>query len=251
MATCLARVKLGCTKDQDDADITRTATDVAACGQAAMAASCDDLIANILPPACQTKPGTRLNGEGCGSSLQCMSAHCEVTSGDCGTCAPQSAINGNCTSDDGCMVGLGCANGKCVTPGNLDAACNDNNPCRRNLYCSKTSNTCSTRQPAGTHCGGDPNICDVYHGAVCNQLAVQANQVCETISVAGGGSACGFAIKAPLCVLNNACSNLLGNGICPNPAMDGQACDANVHCLPPANCVSGLCRFPSVAACTK
>ena len=95
MATCVSRATLGCTKDQEDADITRTPDDIAACASALPAASCDDLIARMLPAACQTKPGTRLNGEGCGASLQCMSAHCEVTDGNCGTCAPQSAANGN------------------------------------------------------------------------------------------------------------------------------------------------------------
>jgi hypothetical protein len=53
------------------------------------------------------------------------------------------------------------------------------------------------------------------------------------------------------CVLLNTCSSPVAGGVCPNPAMDGEACNANVHCVPPASCVNGLCRFPSVAACTK
>jgi hypothetical protein len=251
MATCLSRVKLGCTKDQMDADITRTAADLATCAQAIPNASCDDLLAKMLPAACQTKPGMRLNGEGCGSSLQCASAHCEITDGTCGTCAARAAANGSCTSDDGCVAGLVCANNKCVTPGTSGMSCDDNNPCRANLNCSTTAKTCETLQPAGTACAGDHGICDVYHGAACNIFATAANQTCQTLSVATGGNPCGIVNGGlTLCVLNNGCTALV-NGVCPNPADDGAACDSNVHCLPPANCVNGLCRFPSVAACTR
>jgi hypothetical protein len=251
MPTCLARVKLGCTKDQEDADITRTPAEIVACAQALPGATCDDLLAKMVPAACQTKPGARLNGEGCGASLQCMSAHCEVTAGTCGTCAPQSAANGACTSDDGCVVGLVCANKKCVAPGGVGAACSDNNPCRGNLNCNKNTSMCETLQPAGTLCGGDPGVCDVFHGAACNVFKAQANQDCETLSVATGGNPCGIVNGGlTLCVLNNSCTALV-NGVCPNPAMDGQTCDSNVHCIPPASCSNGLCRFPSVAGCTR
>lgn len=253
MATCVSRATLGCTKDQEDADITRTPNDIAACAQALPAASCADLISKVLPAACQTKPGTRLNGEGCGAGLQCMSAHCEITDGSCGTCAPQSTANGNCTSDDGCVSGLVCANKKCVAPGDVGMACNDNAPCRGNLNCNKTSNTCETLQPAGTACGGNAGICDVFHGVICDpKLAAALNPSCVTFTVASGGSACGEVNGTPTaCVLFNTCSSPSAGGVCPNPAMDGEACNANVHCVPPASCVNGLCRFPSVAACTK
>ena len=251
MATCLDRVKLGCTKDQEDADITRTPDDIAASAQALPGATCDDLLAKVLPTACQTQPGTRLNGEGCGASLQCMSAHCEITAGNCGTCAPRSTATGTCTSDDGCVVGLVCANKKCVAPGAVGAACSDNNPCRANLNCDKNTAICETLQPAGTLCGGNAGVCDVYHGAACNVFKAQANQDCETLSVATGGNPCGIVNGGlTLCVLNNSCTALV-NGVCPNPAMDGAACDSNVHCVPPASCVNALCRLPSVAACTK
>jgi hypothetical protein len=251
MSTCLDRVKLGCTKDQEAADITRTPDDIAACAAALPAASCDDLISKVLPAACQNKPGTRLAGEGCGSSLQCVTTHCELGDTGCGTCAARAAANGNCTTDDGCTVGLVCANKKCVAPGAVGAACSDNNPCRGSLNCSTQTSMCETLQPAGTLCGGDHGVCDIYHGAACNIFKAQANQDCETLSVATGGNPCGIVNGGlTLCVLNNSCTALV-NGVCPNPAMDGQTCDSNVHCVPPASCVNGLCRFPSVASCAK
>ena len=252
--TCVTRSKLGCTMDQEITDITRTATDIVACAAAASGASCDDLLAGILPAACQPKPGTRINGQGCGSNLQCMSTLCEKPRTDCGTCAPRAAVNGDCTGDDGCTMGLVCANKKCQTPGTSGATCDANHPCRGNLYCSNNGNVCATRSGvAGTACAGDTSICDLPHGFGCNVLSM--NPSCVAVSVATGGNACGFMNGAlTLCELNNSCAGATiarPSGTCPNPAGDGQTCGDASHCLSPASCVNGLCRFPSVGSCTK
>ena len=255
MATCMARAKLGCAKEQEVPDITRTAADIAACADAAGRASCDDLLADIFPAACHAKAGTRIDGEGCGSSMQCASTHCEKPGTDCGVCAARRPVNGDCTSDDGCVVGLVCAARKCVTPGGPGSGCDDAHPCRGNLACSTSGNMCATRAPAGTACGNNPNICNIFHGVGCNIFVAQANRVCETVSVATGGKPCGLMNGAlTLCAGGNACSgaNLLTpTGYCASPAEDGQPCNADMHCLPPAACVNGLCRLPSVGSCTK
>jgi hypothetical protein len=253
MATCVERAKLGCSKEQEVPDISRTAANIVACADAASVTSCDDLLANIFPAACHIKPGVRIDGEGCGSSMQCASTHCEKPMSDCGVCAARSPVNGTCSSDDGCAVGLVCAANKCVMPGGTGAICDAARPCRGNLYCS-SAGTCAARAPVGTACGGDANICDIFHGAGCNPFAPQASRTCEMISVAKGGQACGIINSAlTLCVQGNQCAGatLLQPGVCASPAADGQACDNNVHCLPPANCVNGLCRLPSVGSCTK
>jgi hypothetical protein len=254
MATCLQRAKLGCTKEQEVTDIARTTGDIVACADAAGRATCDDLLANNFPAACQPKPGARIDGEGCGSSLQCASTHCEKPAMDCGLCAPRHPVNGDCTSDDGCVSGLVCANKKCVMPGALGAGCSDNQPCRGNLYCSTSTKVCAQRAGAGTACGGDPGICDLFHGAGCNIFAIQANQKCETLTVAAGGRPCGILNGAlTFCVQGNMCAgaSLASPGVCASPAGDGETCDNNVHCLPPANCVGGRCRLPSVGSCPK
>src|SRR6185503_2794367 len=109
----------------------RTTVDITACADAVDTASCDDLLANMFPAACRIRPGSRIDGEGCGSSLQCVSTHCEKPTLDCGVCAARHPVNGDCTSDDACLLGLVCAAQKCVTPGGLGAICNaDTQPCR-------------------------------------------------------------------------------------------------------------------------
>src|SRR5262245_39119311 len=95
-ATCRERVELGCTKDLEVPETNQTTTEMAACAAAASSATCDDLLADNFPEPCRIKPGPRRDGEGCGSSWQCMSTHCEKASGDCGTCAPRQPANGNC-----------------------------------------------------------------------------------------------------------------------------------------------------------
>ena len=102
-ATCdVARRRSGCMRDLEVPDTNQTTTDMVACAHDANNASCDDLVANNFPASCQIKPGVRVNGEGCGSSWQCMSTHCEKTDGDCGVCAPRAAASGACTVDEGC-----------------------------------------------------------------------------------------------------------------------------------------------------
>lgn len=256
-STCVSRVTLGCTRDMEVPDSNATTTDMAACARDANNASCDDLIANNFPASCQIKPGVRVNGEGCGSSWQCMSTHCEKTDGDCGVCAPRASASGACTVDEGCAQGLVCAAKKCVTPGAMNAPCGDMAPCRANLYCSATSTTCATPLQLGASCAGDTNGCDLRQGVSCNVFAAAAVQKCETIAAAKGGEACGLVNNTlTLCIAGNGCPGislipLQTMGVCPNPAGDGMACTDTVHCLPPANCVGGLCRLPSTGSCAR
>jgi hypothetical protein len=253
--TCESRVVLGCTRDLAVPDSNETTTDMVACARDAANATCDDLVANKLPASCQTKPGSRLNGEGCGSSWQCMSTHCEKSTGDCGVCAPRASASGACTVSEGCAAGLLCAAQKCVAPGALNAPCNDTAPCLGNLYCSAASNTCATPLGRGASCAGDTNGCDFKQGLACNSLS--STPKCETIAAAKGGEACGLVNSTlTVCIEGNSCPGLSlvplqTMGVCPNPAGDGQQCTDSVHCLPPASCVGGLCRLPSSASCTK
>ena len=252
MTTCESRVTLGCTRDLEVPDTNQTTTDRATCARDASNATCDDLVANIFPASCQIKPGARVNGEGCGSSWQCASTHCEKTDGDCGVCAPRAAANGACTVDEGCTVGLVCAAQKCVAPGAMGAACGDAAPCRANLYCSATSNTCATPLALGASCAGDTGGCDLRKGVSCNFLS--AAPKCETVAAAKAGGACGIVNGTlTLCIALDACpgATFTAPGACVAPAGDGMACNNDAHCLAPANCVGGLCRLPSTGSCAK
>jgi len=255
--TCVSRAKLGCMRDLEVPDSKQTTSDVAACARDANNSSCADLLANVFPASCQIKPGNRVNGEGCGSSWQCMSTHCEKPGGDCGVCAPRAAAGSACTGDEACVQGLVCAAQKCVAPAAMGAACGAMAPCRANLYCSAISNTCATPLALGASCGGDASGCDFRQGVACNTFAAMANQKCETIAAAKGGQACGLVNSTlTLCVANNTCQGislipLQTMGVCPSPAGDGMQCTDSVHCLAPATCVGGLCRLPSTASCPK
>src|SRR5262249_26873477 len=121
MANCVSRQALGCSTDQTAPGTGRTTTQIVACAQAVPSITCSDLAAGNIPDVCQPVPGTVINGAGCGSSAQCQSTHCEKPDTGCGTCAPRQPAAGNCTSNDGCNVGLVCANNKCVTPGAMGA----------------------------------------------------------------------------------------------------------------------------------
>jgi hypothetical protein len=255
-ATCEQRAILGCMRDFEVADTNQTTTDMVACARDASNARCEDLLANIFPASCQIKPGKRLDGEGCGSSWQCSSTHCQKTDADCGVCAPRASANGACTVDGGCTQGLVCAAQKCVAPGAMGAPCSAAAPCRANLYCSATSNTCATPLPLGASCANDNNACDFRNGVMCNFLA-GANAKCETVAAAKGGQACGIVNNTfTVCIVLNKCEGislvpLQTMGVCPNPAADGAQCNDNVHCLAPATCVGGLCRLPSTGSCAK
>src|SRR4051812_22828922 len=211
-ATCRARTKLSCMTDQSVTGINRTPVNVAACADAAKTASCEDLLANDLPAACDPVPGPTVDGRGCGSSLQCMSTHCEKGNTNCGTCAPRQAANGNCTVDEGCIKGLVCANQKCVFPRDLGNDCDLNNPCRSSLYCDKNSRKCAARVGAGSPCGSDGNACDIVQGVACG-LPLAA-PTCQPVAVAKGGQPCGLVNGTPtLCVELNTCTA----GVCPAP----------------------------------
>jgi hypothetical protein len=249
--TCVMRLGRSCIDEQSAAGITRTTNDLVACAEAVKRASCPDLLASKFPDACLVKPGTIANGLACGSDWQCADAYCNKPSNsDCGVCGPRSAAGGTCTADDGCQTGMVCANKKCVLPGDMGAGCGDAAPCRSNLYCA--NNVCGPKLGAGGACTTIlSGTCDIYQGYVCNTL-LGAGQ-CTLVTVKKGGEACGGG-TATVCMDFNPCAGSTANqtGVCANPAADGTQCGTtgnDPHCLPPANCVNGLCRLPSVPSC--
>jgi hypothetical protein len=122
-----------------------------------------------------------------------------------------------------------------------------NQPCRNDLYCTSAtgSGKCATKVGAGGPCADSDQACDFGKGVICGAVA----KVCETFTVAKGGEACGLGIKT-LCVgFIEPCSNFLLNGVCANPAQDGEACGGTRKCLPPATCEANVCRLPSTPEC--
>ena len=126
-----------------------------------------------------------------------------------------------------------------MAPRDVGNDCDQNNPCRSSLYCDKNSRKCAMRVGNGSLCGSDGNACDLFQGVACGPPV--AAPVCQPVAVAKGGQPCGLVNN----VLTICAVNMCTNGVCPAPAADGTACSDAVRCLPPANCVNGLCRLPS------
>jgi len=251
--TCVSRLSGSCMDEQGAPGVSRLPAEMASCASAVTAASCADLLGGKYPTACQVKPGTVANGKACGTDWQCADAYCaKPADSNCGVCAPRSTVNGNCAADDGCQPGMVCANKKCVVPGDVGAACDGNDPCRSNLYCTPAG-TCSAKLGAGAVCA---NIfsgeCDIYQGFVCSNL-ITAGQ-CVQVTVKKGGESCGGGTRT-VCMGFNPCSGSTAaqTGVCANPAGDGEACGdgagAGRNCLPPATCTGGLYRLPSSSSC--
>jgi len=249
--TCVTRQTLSCTTDQRASGINRTTTNIVTCAQAVGGASCADVLAQNFPSACQVTPGTVPNGGSCGSSWQCQSTHCEKPSAACGTCTARQSAAGSCTSDDGCNVGLVCANKKCVVPGSAGATCSDNNPCSGDLYCTGTG-ACAKLVEVGGSCSDSASACDLTNGAGCNPIS----KTCAVVAIAKGGEPCGIVNGTlTLCVEGDACPNLTAanpTSVCASPAADGAACGTAApgqNCVPPATCQTNLCRLPSADSC--
>jgi hypothetical protein len=257
--TCISRQQLSCMDDQMVSGTNNTPAIAASCAQAIHTATCADLLASKIPAACQIQPGTVANGLACGSSWQCQSTHCEKNGQQCGICGPRAAAGGTCTVDDGCQVGMVCASGKCVTPGELGAGCDATHPCRGNLYCpgtdaTTTNPTCAHKLGATASCATTADACDLAGQHVaCNPFT----KVCVDVGVAQGGQACGNVNGTfTVCVDFDDCAGatLTVAGTCAAPAMDGEFCGANKNpghnCIPPATCdSSGVCRLPSSTSC--
>jgi hypothetical protein len=247
-ATCIARATLSCKTDQAVEGNSRTADDLVKCAQQVGTASCGDLLAGTFPDICRVKPGKTIDGMPCGSDWQCSSAYCRKTDAKCGVCGPRAALAADCTVDAGCVKGLVCANKKCAAPGGPGADCNlPNQPCRNDLYCTTMTGAgkCAAKLGAGGACMDNSDACDFVKGVICNP----ANHVCEPISVAKGGEACGLGMKTICVGFIAPCSNILAGGVCANPAADGATCGGNAVCVPPAECVGAVCRLPSAPEC--
>ena len=241
--TCRARTKLSCMTDRERHRDQPDARSIAACADAAKTATCQNLLANNLPAACDPVPGPTVDGGVCGSSLQCMSGHCEKGNTSCGTCAPRQAVNGNCSVDEACNKGLVCANQKCVAPRDVGNDCDQNNPCRSSLNCDKTSRKCAMRVGNGAPVRQRRQRLRPLPGrrlrTARGRPRLSARRGCQ------GGTALWPGEQRP--------DHLRGQHVhergLPGAGRRWNACSDAVRCLPPDNCVNGLCRLPSAANC--
>jgi hypothetical protein len=244
--TCAQRIALACAPDFTINGTQATPGQTIACADAVQAESCDDVLDNPQPSACNV-PGMLDAGVPCGSGAQCESNYCPTLAANvCGACVEHVGANGHCVVDSDCSATLICNVNSCVGPVGLGAACSDTAPCMRSLTC--INGTCAAPGGAGQPCA-QASDCDTAHGANCNgqtkkcvqwQVA-QAGQPCGIV----GGNVVACAASA-LCVNGNDA----GVGTCHAPAADGTLCGPGIACLPPAVCSStARCTLPNPSVC--
>ena len=223
LATCQARVVLGCLPTFGAAQTSATPTRSEACAASLAALSCADLLAGKLGDACVTQPGGVATGAACAEDAQCATAFCaRAPSAACGTCAAKTNAGDPCVNA-ACSVGTVCPAGKtsCITP-----------------VPGKAGDACTVQEE-----------CDLANAVGCNT----ASKKCIALTLAGPGQSCGAnglnATSFAVCPASGTCSALL-HGTCAAAAADGAACsDSGAHCLPPARCLSGACAVPDPATC--
>lgn len=245
--TCISRVTLSCKSGTTAPGASVKPAQFAACADAFSNLDCSALGHGISTPSDCVIPGSRDNGQACGSADQCKSGYCSVTTGICGACADRAAAGKSCTSSDGCQSGLVCnSQGVCAQPAAAGGNCTDFRDCTAGLVCS--SGTCG--QPVGAGKACKTGECNSLAGLFCNP----STNVCEQAQVADDGQPCGVVNNTFVaCKASGHCSIPTGQlkGTCLAHADDGASCDAQngPNCLPPAQCVNGQCVLGDPATC--
>jgi hypothetical protein len=258
--TCVTRTKKGCPAAFNAPNTSATPTSVASCASSVKGLSCEQIFAST-PAACVPQPGGLADGASCSDDAQCKSTWCAKTDDTfCGKCTALSTAGGACvklTATDGktietqCSRGFSCTMDKCVVPVVSGGTCSDATSCSIGLTCF--GGKCVLAGKVGAKCdpeGKTDPTCDFLQGAVCNP----ATKVCQEIAKANAGQPCGLISgEYKICTAAAKCVVPTGmmQGTCLAPAIDGAACDVEKgpDCLPPAKCITGVCKLPDPALC--
>ncbi|MBI5547151.1 MAG: hypothetical protein HY901_24995 [Deltaproteobacteria bacterium] len=224
LATCKARVMLGCMPVYDAPGTSSTPARTEKCALALAQLSCDAVKAGDLGPDCAAVAGTLADGAACGDDSQCQSHFCARASDAlCGTCSPKSTEGGACVNG-ACSAGLVCPKGSstCIKP-----------------VAGKAGDACTYQEQ-----------CDLANGVACDTTS---SKKCMQIAVAEDtGDSCGITMAGfVICPASGTCSALFG-GTCSAAAADGDACsdsDTGPKCLLPAKCAGGTCALPDPVTC--
>jgi hypothetical protein len=231
------------------------ASNVEACAQGYMSATCAQLETNNPPTACQVH-GSLAAGTACGSGVQCSGdSYCHIAANQvCGVCAALVGANGSCSQSSDCQRGLTChtpsgsTTGTCVSPVAQGNACMAGGPaCQTPLAC--VAGTC--QQPvgmAGQKCDTTAQNCDLTQGLVCGTAGT-----CEKIAIASPGQPCGLLSGTyTVCQGSAQCNFSMGStmGTCATTAANGATCGSNGEgCMAGATCVNNACTVPNASSC--
>lgn len=249
LATCEARVKLSCSPALMAPGTSQTPDHLESCAKTAATVSCNQLFSRDTPDACRPKPGKLVDGMACGDDAQCVNGYCKKPANEvCGVCSARAAAGAACTVNDDCDYLLVCAMSLCAAPGAVGASCDDGHPCVAPNVCKASQ--CTAPIGAGMTCDPVAKDCDSTQALYCDP----ATKLCRQAGFATAGGACGVVNGGYVaCSGGGHCKLGVGllMGTCLAPAADGAACDATAgpDCLPPAQCVSSVCKLPNAASC--
>lgn len=244
-ATCASRIAIACSPTFTASGTTATPSQMESCAQAVQNESCDEVLDNPQPSACDA-PGTVGDAGACGAGGQCQSNYCKIGLGTvCGTCTDHVGAGSKCAVDADCSATLICAGGSCIGPAAAGADCSTTQPCLRSLTC--IGGKCVTPVGLNGSCAAASD-CDVAHGLYCNTQS----KMCAQTQVALDGQPCGIVSNTLIACSGGAtCANISQNqGTCHQPAADGAACGPGIGCMAPAVCTStARCTLPNPSVC--
>ena len=204
---------------------------------------------DCLPPG-RSPPGAR-----CVFHEACASGECDGLVGSCGTCAAPSAAC-DCAPNQVCTGFDADGAARCETLAPIGAACTIPGSCVS--YCSFAAGvpgTCVALAALGEPCGDGVGASPGRAGPPCASSSqyCDATLHCSPIVGASYGAECGVVPGDGGALME--CS---GYGtcdptsfVCISPAPDGEVCDETqgLGCLPPADCISNRCLYPSLSNC--
>ena len=251
LMTCQMRAVINCPAGFMANGNAETPSRLDDCSKQAAMISCTQTFTRDTPMVCQSPMGKLADGNACGDDGQCMNAYCKKPSGQvCGVCSTRAAAGAACTVDADCVYTLACANSVCSAWVAGGGMCDAGHRCAFPNICK--GGTCTAPGEAGQSCtpsigGGD---CDLPAGLFCHPTML----TCVQVSWATAGQPCGFVNNNIVgCSASGHCKITAPAvmGTCLAAAADGAACDAanGPDCMPPAQCVSGVCKLPNATSC--
>lgn len=247
MPTCLARVALHRVDVMEGPGTSATPAGETGCASAISASDCAAFYNDAIP-ACAPAVGSLAEGAACAYAEQCATGTCAIEPQlTCGTCAVPRQAGLGCTTNSQCQRPLACeAPGMCGSLGSTGDTCATISSCTYPDGC--TSGTCEPA-PVGTTCDATIQNCSF------EEYCSSTTNTCQKDQWVAPGDTCGWIngdqsvwleCSIGFCPVTGANPT----ATCPAVSVDGQPCDNQSVCVPPAVCSSAAtCVLPSASSC--
>jgi len=207
----------------------------------------------VWPDACLAVfTPTLADGAACVASTECLGGHCMRSSDRCpGTCDRGGGPGAACAQREECRLGLVCVEGRCATPGALDAPCLSTT-CELGLVCDAGTDTCITPRTSAQPCtnGAEdpcafPLVCTDTSGTSLCGVGGGDTGSCSPTAPCGPSLRCAGSLCVPLvgpgeaCTLDDNCPLRFScsGGLCTPDSLEGGPCSATLACY------EGACRM--------